>query len=345
MAEFLYIVAALIAGAAAGYAAGRARHARPEGPPAPAAPDEYRRGVGSFAAEVAPVWSAQIESSRAQMESGIGAVTHRFSQIVDNVDAVLASSANAIGQPGEGAGSFDRGRERLANVVHTLDSAMRAKRQAVHDLAGLAGFNDELKQMTADVAQIAAQTNLLALNASIEAARVGAAGAGFGVVAMEVRRLADRSLQTSVQMAEKVAGIETAINAVLATAEGDAERESVAVARAGDDVREVIDDLQAVVMRSRESSQRLERAAVDIRSAVSDAIVNLQFQDRVGQVLQHLEDNIKRLPGHVADAPASGPQARPLLAELERTYTMQGELQAHRSGAVTEAPTSEVTFF
>ncbi|WP_433206235.1 methyl-accepting chemotaxis protein [Dactylosporangium sp. CS-047395] len=343
MAEVLYAIVALLIGLALGFAAGRRRAVAPE--PQVERPDAFRRGVGAFADEVAPVWSAQIESSRAQMESGISAVTQQFSQIVDNVDAVLASSADALGPQAGGAGTFDRGRERLGGVVHTLDSAMRAKRQAVHDLAGLAGFNDELKQMTADVAQIAAQTNLLALNASIEAARVGAAGAGFGVVAMEVRRLADRSLQTSEQMAQKVAGIGAAIESVLAGAEGDAERESVAVARANDDVQEVIDDLQDVVNRSRESSQRLERAAVEIRGTISDALVNLQFQDRVGQVLQHLEDNIKLLPRHVADAPDTGPQARRLLEELERTYTMQGELQAHRLGAVTEAPTSEITFF
>jgi methyl-accepting chemotaxis protein len=345
MAEVLYVIVALLVGLAAGFAAGRRRPAAGDAPPPAGAPDAFRRGVGEFAETVAPVWSAQIESSRAQMESGISAVTQQFSQIVDNVDAVLASSADAVGPGGGGPGSFDRGRERLAGVVHTLDDAMRAKRQAVRDLAGLSGFNDELKQMTADVAQIAAQTNLLALNASIEAARVGAAGAGFGVVALEVRRLADRSLQTSEQMAQKVAGIGAAIESVLAGAEGDAERESVAVTRANDDVREVIDDLQEVVDRSRESSQRLERTAVEIRATISDALVNLQFQDRVGQVLQHLEDNIRLLPRHVADAPDTGPRARALLEQLERTYTMQGEQQTHRSGAVTEAPTSEITFF
>jgi methyl-accepting chemotaxis protein len=343
MAEATYVIVALLVGLAVGFALGRRRP--PAEPPPSVAPDEFRRAVGTFAEAVAPVWSAQVESSRAQMDAGISAVTTQFSQIVTNVDAVLASSAGALGPQGGGGGSFDRGRERLGSVVDTLDNAMRAKRQAVHDLAGLAGFNAELKQMTADVAQIAAQTNLLALNASIEPARVGAAGAGFGVVALEVRRLADRSLQTSEQMADKVAGIGSAIDAVLAGASGDAERESAAVARANDDVREVIDDLQDVVNRSRESSQRLERAAVEIRSTVSDALVNLQFQDRVGQVLQHLEDNIRLLPGHVAAAPDTGPQARTLLEALERTYTMQGELQAHRSGAVTEAPTSEITFF
>ncbi|MER7008834.1 methyl-accepting chemotaxis protein [Dactylosporangium sp. NPDC000555] len=344
MAEVLYIVLALLAGLAAGFAAGRSRPRAAEAPPAEA-PDAFRRGVGEFAGAVAPVWSAQIESSRTQMESGIGAITQQFGQIVDNLDSLLSSSQTALGQAAGGTGSFDRGRERLGNVVDTLDNALKAKRQAVRDLAGLAGFNDKLKQMTAEVAQIAAQTNLLALNASIEAARVGAAGAGFGVVALEVRQLADRSMETSVQMAEKVANIGTAIESMLATAEGDAEREGVAVARANGDVQEVVDDLQGVVTRSQESSQRIERAAVGIRAAISDALVNLQFQDRVGQVLQHLQDNIGRLPGHVAEAPPTGPRARPLLDELEHAYTMQAERHAHRAGAVTEVPRSEITFF
>ncbi|GAA2596608.1 methyl-accepting chemotaxis protein [Dactylosporangium fulvum] len=343
MAEVLYVVVSLLAGLAGGLALGR-RRARGGPSPAAPAPHDYRRGVDEFAGAVAPVWSAQIESSRAQMESAIGAVTQQFSQIVDNLDSVLASSTTALDQHG-GAGSFQQGRERLGNVVSTLDNALKAKRKAVQDLAGLSGFNDELKQMTAEVAQIAAQTNLLALNASIEAARVGAAGAGFGVVALEVRQLADRSMETSVQMAEKVNGIGAAIEAVLTTAEGDAERESVAVTRANGDVQEVIDDLLAAVTRSRESSGRLEDAAVGIRAAIADALVNLQFQDRVGQVLQHLEDNIKRMPGHVRSAPDGGPDARPLLDDLERTYTMHGERHAHRSGVAAAVPESEITFF
>ncbi|GAA3213023.1 methyl-accepting chemotaxis protein [Dactylosporangium siamense] len=337
MVEFLIAAVAL----AAGYLLGVRRHRRPVSEDT--GPADHERGITEFAAAVAPVWSSQIESSRVQMETAVAAVTTEFSQIVDNLDAVLTSSS-AVLEDSQGGGSFDRGRQRLGNVVGTLDDALSSKREALRDLETLLGLNDDLKQMTSEVAQIAAQTNLLALNASIEAARAGEAGAGFGIVALEVRQLAERSFQTSEKMAGRVEGIAGAIAGALAKAEGDTEREGAAVARANSEVTEVLDDLGAVFAGLRESSDRLERAAVGIRSGVSEAIVNLQFQDRIGQVLEHLRDNIGRMP---AVASSGNLDARSLLAELEATYTMHQEREAHHTGARTAAavPESEITFF
>ncbi|MFI5894281.1 methyl-accepting chemotaxis protein [Actinoplanes sp. NPDC051513] len=347
MAELLWALGALAVGLGAGFAAGRRR---PAVAPAEArAADTHIASVTRLAGSLAPVWSAQIDSSRSQMETAIGQITEQFAGIVENLDTVLASSSGAL-EDGQG-GTFDRSRARLGDVVGTLDEALATKRQTVAELRNLQTLNSELRQMSGEVGAIAAQTNLLALNASIEAARIGEAGAAFGVVADEVRQLADHSLGTSDRMAEKVGRAGSTISAILGHAEETAEREDRAVAGANAEVQAVLDDLQALVTGFRDSSSELERAAVGIRSEVSQSLTQLQFQDRVCQVLEHLRDSVTQFADTVAeagerarnDAPPIDPDEA--LKAISASYTMEDERQAHTSGSAANVRESEITFF
>jgi len=103
----------------------------------------------------------------------------------------------------------------------------------------------------------------------------------------------------------------------------------------------------AMLSRMRENSQQLEHAAVGIRGEISESIVNLQFQDRVGQMLEHLRDNIDRFPQVAADAATDRRplDARGLLDDLSSKYTMAEEHQTHSSGSSSQVSASEITFF
>jgi methyl-accepting chemotaxis protein len=347
MAELLWALGALAVGLGAGFAAGRRRTtvAPAEVPVA----DTHINSVTRLAESLAPVWTAQIDTSRSQMDTAVSQLTGQFAAIVENLDAVLASSAGAL-EEGHG-GTFDRSRSRLGEVVGTLDEALATKRQTVTELRNLQTLNSELRQMSREVSAIAAQTNLLALNASIEAARIGEAGAAFGVVADEVRVLAEHSLGTSERMADKVGRAGSTISAILGHAEETAEREDRAVAGANAEVQAVLDDLQALVSGFRDSSSDLESAAVGIRSEVSQSLTNLQFQDRIGQVLEHLRDSVTRFAETVAEAGerarADAPPIDPdeALKAISASYTMDEERQAHVSGRAAGVRESEITFF
>ena len=71
--------------------------------------------------------------------------------------------------------------------------------------------SNEVTNITNFIGDISRQTNLIGLNAAIEAARVGQAGAGFGVVATEVRKLSDETKKAANQIDETLKRIQTSI--------------------------------------------------------------------------------------------------------------------------------------
>ena len=94
--------------------------------------------------------------------------------------------------------------QSVANAKSSSDSLKEAQGQNLQKSLESEKNASETKSIVAEIRNIAFQTNILALNASVEAARAGQHGKGFAVVAEEVRRLANRSENSAVQIEEKL---------------------------------------------------------------------------------------------------------------------------------------------
>jgi len=320
---------------------------------ATASADGYLASRQQFGEQVAGVWASHIDASRTQMETAVVALVERFSSIVMKLEQALAASGAARSHEGGSVVEvFAASEKELRSLLDMLAGAAASKQQMLQKIEGLQQITEQLQKMAADVASIAWQTNLLALNAAIEAARAGEAGRGFAVVATEVRMLSNRSADAGKHIAQQVSQISAAIGTTCQAA-GESIREETRAAQASEAmIGKVLSSFRGVTDALVQSSDLLQRESAGIQSEVGDALVQLQFQDRVSQILSHVQQNIARLPSyldeHARHATGSLPplDARALLAELESTYAMAEERALHQNNALP-APqqAEEITFF
>lgn len=102
---------------------------------------------------------------------------------------------------------ISRATEQIRGAADSANRQSAAARDANDNLLRHVGSINDAANL---IAEITGQTNLLALNATIEAARAGEAGRGFVVVANEVKALASQTAQTTRDIHDRVAGVESA---------------------------------------------------------------------------------------------------------------------------------------
>jgi methyl-accepting chemotaxis protein len=319
--------------------------------------DQLLSGQLHFGTEVAPVWGRHIASSQEQMEEAINAISQRFSGIVDKLGHTIRTASletdNLAGSDKTLMTVLSRAEEDLGRILQAQKSANTSMLNMLEKVEGLDRFTKELQGMAHDVAKIAQQSTLLSLNAAIEAARAGELGRGFAVVAKEFGMLSQQSGETGRHIAEKVRVISAAINESSASVRDSFRQRDERVLETQSTITNILVDFRDVTGALERSGDLLKDESVGIRSEIGQALVELQFQDRVGQILYHLKNNIEEWP-HVLQAQqeacaqtgeARAPDPQILLDQLKSTYVMKDQHEIHSGGEVSQKADEEITFF
>ncbi|WP_306597778.1 methyl-accepting chemotaxis protein [Geothrix sp. 21YS21S-2] len=313
----------------------------PESAPEQATP-QARPGIEQVAGAVVPLWAGQTSQARSEMEEAVTALTGRFSAMQRNLKEAVHSAGLESNRNLQAA--IEGGSAALHGVVQDLEKGARVRNEVLEKIQDLAAITEELRTMSEEVAAIANQTNLLALNAAIEAAHARELGRGFAVVADEVRKLSMRSGTTGNAITSKVAWVNKSLLDTLAATQSFAATDAEMVRKADATIKKVVEDIQQGVTLLSDSAQRFEGVGIHLGQEISSTLVHLQFQDRVGQILQSVVADMEKFSHRLEHHP-SGLEVDQWLAELETTYTTAEQLAIHRGEQTSHDTDSDITFF
>jgi len=237
-----------------------------------------------------------------------------------------------------------------AEARSTADAGARDMESMNGAMAAIHSSSSEISKIIKTIDEIAFQTNILALNAAVEAARAGEAGAGFAVVAEEVRNLAQRSAQAAKETAAKIE------DASAKSEQGVSISGQVAASLSAivEKIRQLDEMVGGIAQASHEQSEGITQlnqavAGMDQITQTNAALAEQasasaqKLQAQSAEVKSAVGDLLRMVHGDALEAPApesleTGKPIRPTLPEKQRNGMVKADSLPSRNGKNGHVP-------
>lgn len=176
--------------------------------------------LGSAAGEIVAS-ASQLAASASESAAAVSETTTTVEEVRQTAH-VASQKAKQVSESAQKTAQITQtGRKSTEDVVAGINRIRQQMEAIAASMVRLSEQSQAIGQIIATVEDLATQSNLLAVNAAIEAAKAGEHGKGFGVVAQEVKNLAEQSRQATNQVRSILGDIQKATaTAVMATEEG-----------------------------------------------------------------------------------------------------------------------------
>lgn len=218
--------------------------------------------------------SAELQAAANQQVTGAREQATAMSQIGTTVSEFLATSrqiAESAQRVADIASETSRSAGSGGTTVEGARLSIGAIREqvdlVVEHMLDLGKKSQQIGAVLEIVTELAEQTNILAINATIEAAGAGESGARFGVVADEIRKLADRVAGSTKEIRGLIEDVRSAVNTTVMATEGGSKAVDVGSRQFGD-VATAFDKIAGLVVTTTEAAREIELSTKQQSSAV-----------------------------------------------------------------------------
>ena len=202
--------------------------------------------IVSQAEEIAKL-SEENAASTYEINSEINRFTEVSSKLQGNIVRIEENSSQSVDMLNENRATIESISDLLLDLIDGVKQA-----SGIND--ELDGSSKQISKFVDYIKDISRQTNLLALNASIEAARAGAAGKGFSVVAEEIKRLSDSTATFATE-------IEQIVNQVIV----EVDRSNTAIERCTTRTR----DIENAAQKSGDVIEEIQKVLIELNNSMN----------------------------------------------------------------------------